>query len=67
MKNTFQSDSKLEYVVELPESRGMGHAVSRPIELPKVEQVNTSSLGSTQSELRSILSDRKTFVSKYFE
>ena len=49
MKNTFQSDSKLEYVVELPDEKGMAHGVSKPIELPKVEHINTSSLGSTQS------------------
>jgi len=37
----------------------------KPLSLPQVSR-NTS-LNSTKSELNSILSDRKTFVEKYFE
>jgi hypothetical protein len=38
------------------------NSTSKPLSLPVVP-----SLSSTRSELNSILNDRKTFVSKYFE
>ena len=68
IKNAYQSESNLEQGTEVPDQRGTSHnmSINRPIELPKVDN-NHNSLGSTRSELKSILSDRKTFVSKYFE
>lgn len=58
----------------LPEDTLFSNDTSKPFSLPQVNShahhVNPqahSSLNTTKSELNSILTDRKTFVSKYFE
>jgi hypothetical protein len=47
----------------IPEN-GFGNTM-KPLSLPQVS--NYHSLNSTKSELNTILSDRKTFVNKYFD
>lgn len=64
LKNAFQSENKLDALDSVPE--GAFNTTSlKPLSLPQVSQGH--SLNSTKSELTNILSDRKTFVTKYFE
>jgi|JI10StandDraft_1071094.scaffolds.fasta_scaffold2490654_1 hypothetical protein len=48
----------------IPEAVDFGNTM-KPLSLPQVG--HHASMNSTKSELNTILSDRKTFVNKYFE
>ncbi len=48
-----------------PDNNNFGNTF-KPLSLPQVSN-NYNSLNTTKSELNTILTDRKTFVSKYFE
>jgi hypothetical protein len=49
----------------IPEAVNFGNTLTKPLSLPQVSS-NYNSLNTTKSELNTILSDRKTFVNKYF-
>lgn len=66
LKNAFQSETKLDIVAPLPEDTLFSNEAQKPCFLPQVNS-HAHSLNTTKSELNSILTDRKTFVSKYFE
>ena len=63
LKNLYQSDKQINHA-EIPEEYYYNNSVSKPLSLPQVAQ--QQSFNSTKSELTSILTDRKTFVNKYF-
>lgn len=64
MKNAFQSEEKLPSIDNALDDANFGNTM-KPLSLPQVS--HHFSMNSTKSELNTILSDRKTFVNKYFE